>query len=62
MRQARQTKLLTISLSPELYSEIQQMTDELGISVSAWFREAADLILTELKSDTSVIKLDSSKE
>ena len=48
MREAKYTKPLTIALPDEVYEFIKEKTDELKISLSEWFREAA---VQKIKSD-----------
>ena len=47
MRKARFTKLLTVAVSEEVHLKVKEITDERGISISEWFRYAADKVLAE---------------
>ena len=40
MKQAQFTKSLTISMPPEHYEQIKQITDERHISMAEWVRDA----------------------
>jgi hypothetical protein len=46
MREAKFTKTLTIAISPQLFNEIKLITDKQCISLSEWFRDAAEQFLT----------------
>ena len=45
MKQAIFTKSLTISMPPEQYEQIKQITDQCRISMGQWVREAIDAAL-----------------
>ena len=45
MKQAIFTKSLTISMSPEQYEQIKEITDQYRISMGEWVREAIDAAL-----------------
>jgi predicted DNA-binding protein len=45
MKQAIFTKSLTISMPPEQYEQIKQITDQERISMGEWVREAIDTAL-----------------
>ena len=47
MREAKYPKAITIALSPEVYSEIKEITDRQRISMAEWFRSAADKALSD---------------
>jgi hypothetical protein len=47
MRQAKFTKLLTVAVSEEVHLKVKEITDEKGISIGEWFRDAADKVLAE---------------
>ena len=40
MKQAQYTKSLTISMPPEHFEQIKQITDDQQISMGAWVRDA----------------------
>ena len=42
MREAQFTKPISIALSPEMYDTVKRITDEGKISMSEWFRDAAE--------------------
>ena len=54
MKQAIFTKSLTISMPPENYEQIKQITDDQQISMAQWVRDAVVAALTtnQLKEDT----------
>jgi hypothetical protein len=45
MKTAQYTKSLTVSLRPEAYDQIKQITDEKHISIGQWVRDAIDTAL-----------------
>jgi Arc/MetJ-type ribon-helix-helix transcriptional regulator len=45
MKQAQYTKSLTISMPPEHYEQIKQITDDQQISMAEWVREAVNKAL-----------------
>ena len=45
MKQAIYTKSLTISMPPEQYGQIKEITDQARISMGEWVREAIDIAL-----------------
>ena len=45
MKQAIFTKSLTISMPPEKYEQIKQITDQCRISMGEWVREAINAAL-----------------
>ena len=47
MKQAVYTKSLTISVPPEQYKQVKQITDDLCISMSEWVRNAVATALTK---------------
>lgn len=50
MRKAKHTRPVSISLSPEVYDSIKQITDKEEISVAEWFRDLAeDALLSQSK-------------
>jgi hypothetical protein len=49
MKTAQYTKSLTVSLRPEAYHQIKQITDERQISIGQWVREAVDSALEKVK-------------
>ncbi len=48
MKQAVFTKSLTISMPPEHYEQIKQITDDQQISMGAWVRDA---VIAALKTN-----------
>ena len=42
MREAKYIKPISIALSPEMYDTVKRITDEKKISMSEWFRAAAE--------------------
>ena len=46
MKQAIFTKSLTISMPPEQYEQIKQITDEQCISMAQWVREVAEKVFS----------------
>ena len=55
MKQAQYTKSLTISMPPEHYEQIKQITDEQQISMAQWVRDAVDAALKTNKRKEEVI-------
>jgi hypothetical protein len=53
MKQAQYTKSLTISMPPEHFEQIKQITDEQQVSIAEWVREAvaAALIKNQQQED-----------
>ena len=51
MKQAVFTKSLTISMPPELYDQIKQITDDQQISMAQWVREAVARALITTPKD-----------
>jgi hypothetical protein len=45
MKTAQYTKSLTVSLRPEVFDQIKQITDERKISIGEWVRDAVDAAL-----------------
>jgi hypothetical protein len=45
MKTAQFTKALTVSLRPEVFDQIKQITDEKHISIGEWVRDAIDAAL-----------------
>ena len=45
MKTAQYTKSLTVSLRPEVFDQIKQITDERQISIGEWVRDAVELAL-----------------
>jgi len=58
MKVAKFKKLLSIALPEDLYLTIKSITDEREISMSQWFREAADNFLNEKEDLTDDRKSD----
>jgi predicted DNA-binding protein len=55
MKQAVYTKSLTISMPPEQYEQIKQITDEQQTRMAEWVREAVDAALKKLQRKEDVI-------
>ena len=51
MKQAIFTKSLTISMPPEQYAQIKEITDQSRVSMGEWVRGAVDVALEKLKED-----------
>ena len=49
MKQAVFTKSLTISMPPEQYDQIKEITDQCRISMGEWVRDAVDASLEKEK-------------
>jgi len=45
MKTAQYTKALTVSMRPEVFDQIKQITDERHISIGEWIRDAVDTAL-----------------
>ena len=45
MKTAQYTKALTVSLRPDVFDRIKQITDEHNISIGEWIRDAIDAAL-----------------
>jgi hypothetical protein len=45
MKTAQYTKSLTVSLRPEVFDQIKQITDDRQISIGEWVREVVDTAL-----------------
>jgi hypothetical protein len=45
MKTAQYTKALTVSLRPDVFDRIKQITDERNISIGQWVRNAVDAAL-----------------
>lgn len=54
MKQAIFTKSLTISMQPEHYEQIKQITDEQCISLAEWTRSAIDTALAKHQREGEV--------
>jgi len=52
MKQAVFNKSLTISIRPDVFEQIKEITDEERISISEWFRAAADAALGKTTPDS----------
>ena len=46
MKTAQFTKALTVSLRPEVFDQIKQITDEKHISIGEWVRDAIETALS----------------
>ena len=53
MKTAQYTKSLSISLRPEIFEKIKQITDERQISIGEWIREAVHSALLVCKKKDS---------
>jgi predicted DNA-binding protein len=51
MKTAQYTKSLTVALRQEIYDRIKAITDESGISMADWIREASEKSLVEKGSE-----------
>ena len=49
MKTAQYTKSLTVSLRPEVFDQIKQITDEKKISIGEWVREAVQSALSKIQ-------------
>jgi predicted HicB family RNase H-like nuclease len=49
MKTARYTKSLTVSLRPEVYDQVKQITDEKHISIGEWVRDAIETALSTIQ-------------
>jgi hypothetical protein len=45
MKTAQFTKSLTVSMRPEVFDQIKQITDDRHISIGEWVRDAIDAAL-----------------
>ncbi len=51
MKTAQYTKSLTVSLRPEAFDQIKQITDERQISIGQWVRDAVEAALKNNKGE-----------
>ena len=51
MKEAKYTKPLSIALPPKMYDTVKRITDEARISMSEWFRDAAEKALADLDQE-----------
>ena len=49
MKTAQYTKSLTVSLRPEIFEKIKQITDEKQISLGEWVRDAIEVALSTIQ-------------
>jgi hypothetical protein len=56
MKQAIFTKSLTISMPPEQYEQIKEITDQCRISMGEWVRGAVDVALEKEKQKEEINK------
>jgi predicted HicB family RNase H-like nuclease len=49
MKTAKFTKSLTVSLRPEVFDQIKQITDEKKISIGEWVRDAIETALSTIQ-------------
>ena len=45
MKTAKYSKSITVSLRPEVFDQIKQITDDRQISIAEWIRDAVDSVL-----------------
>ncbi len=55
MKTAQYTKSLTVSLRPEVFDQIKQITDERQISIGQWVRDAVDSALEKVKQKKAIM-------
>jgi hypothetical protein len=51
MKQAIFTKSMTVSIAPEQYEQIKEITDQCRISMGEWVREALAAALNNIKRE-----------
>ena len=56
MKTAQYTKSLTVSLRPEVFDQIKQITDEKQISIGQWVRDAIDTVLSKIQQKEETMK------
>ena len=56
MKTAQFTKSLTVSMRPEVFDQIKQITDEKKISIGEWIREAIDNALADNNREEEPMK------
>ena len=56
MKTAQYTKSLTVSLRPEAYDQIRQITDVRQISIGQWVRDALDTALSAIQPKEATMK------
>jgi predicted DNA-binding protein len=56
MKTAQYTKSLTVALRQETYDKIRAITDNVGISMADWIREASEKSLLENREEGDVKK------
>jgi hypothetical protein len=56
MKTAQYTKSLTVSLRPEVFDQIKQITDEKHISIGEWVRDAIDTALSTIQQKEATMK------
>jgi len=49
MKTAQFTKSLTVSMRPEVFDQIKQITDDSQISIGEWVREAIETALSTIQ-------------
>ena len=52
MREATFTKSISINLAEDTYEKIKEITDHQKVSISEWFRVAAELALNTKQEET----------
>ena len=55
MRTAQYTKSLTVSLRPEVFDRIKQITDERHISIGEWVRDAIETALSAIQRKEEIM-------
>lgn len=53
MRKAQFTRLITVTVSNDMYTKVKQITDQKNISISEWFRKAAEKLMSEEEDQKS---------
>lgn len=53
MHKAQFTRLITVNVSYDMYTKVKKITDQEDISISEWFRKAAEKALLEEENHKS---------
>jgi hypothetical protein len=56
MKTAQYTKSLTVSLRPEVFDQIKQITDDRKISIGEWVRDAIETALSTIPQKEATMK------
>ena len=56
MKTAQFTKSLTVSMRPEVFDQIKQITDERHISIGQWVRDAIETALSTIQPKEEIMK------